>query len=213
MEQPEPEITADQAAELADLHAVITQAIQDTPYVIGEPVGPFATVITAGVAAYMGKQVAGVVTELDAGRNTALAEPIRDELSSHLDWSFWGTGMADTFREPLAEAMLAGITPEQRQQANDLITRWRDHREFVGRDLYEAQKAELDAARAEYDRLRQQLAAARNDALTEGAELIAAWSTAQLDEIDEDDLKPSDMERHQHRCEAANVLFAARTAT
>ncbi|MFE2912856.1 hypothetical protein [Kitasatospora indigofera] len=190
---PAVETTDEHVTLLANLHAVITQAIEDTPYVLGTPVGPFAAVITAEVAAYMGKQVTGVVAELNAGRNTAPAEPIRDELSRHLDWSFWGTGMADTFREPLAESMLAGITPEQRQQANDLITRWRDHREFVGRDLYEAQKAELDAARAELaatveaghllaeqvrnhaaesDRLREQLAAARNDVLTEAGALL-----------------------------------------
>jgi hypothetical protein len=71
----------------------------------------------------------------------------RDELWRHLDWSFWGTGMADVFREPLAATMLAAITPEQREQANALITRWRDHREFVGRDKYEAQKAEIDQLR------------------------------------------------------------------
>lgn len=75
-------------------------------------------------------------------------EPVNDELARHLDWSFWGTGMADTFREPLAETMLAAISPEQRQQANDLITRWRDHREFVGRDKYEEQKAEIERLRA-----------------------------------------------------------------
>lgn len=71
------------------------------------------------------------------------AGPVRDdELWQHLDWSFWGTGMGDVFREPLADTMVAAITPEERQQANDLITRWREHREFVGRDTYEAQKAE-----------------------------------------------------------------------
>jgi hypothetical protein len=76
------------------------------------------------------------------------AEPVHDELWRHLDWSFWGTGMADTFREPLADTMVAAITAEQRQQANDLIDRWREHREFVGRNLYEAQKAEIERLRA-----------------------------------------------------------------
>jgi hypothetical protein len=71
-----------------------------------------------------------------------------DELWRHLDWSFWGTGMADTFREPLAETMLAAITPEQRQTANEVITWWRTRREFVGRDKYEEQKAEIEQLRA-----------------------------------------------------------------
>jgi len=90
------------------------------------------------------------------------ASPVHDELWRHLDWSFWGTGMADEFREPLAEAMLAGITAEQREQANALITRWRDHREFVGRDKYEAQKAEIEKLRAELEQAR---ASAFNEAI------------------------------------------------
>ena len=51
----------------------------------------------------------------------------------------------------------------------------------------------------------------RDQVLAEAAELLAATSAKQLDEIDEDDLCPSDMERHQQWCEAANVLLAART--
>jgi hypothetical protein len=121
-------------------------------------------------------------------------QPERDELWRHLDWSFWGTGMADVFREPLAEAMLAGITPEQRQQANDLITRWRDHREFVGRDKYEEQKAEIES-------LKVQLAERRDQVLTEGAELIQA----------ERDSTPHPSLRDGLR-HARALLLAARTA-
>jgi hypothetical protein len=82
-----------------------------------------------------------------AGPTPEPPEPVHDELWKHLDWSFWGTGMGDTFREPLADTMVAAITPEQRQQANDLIDRWREHREFVGRDKYEEQQAENDRLR------------------------------------------------------------------
>lgn len=108
-------------------------------------------------------------------------QPEHDELWRHLDWSFWGTGMADVFREPLAEAMLAGITPAQRQQANDLITRWRDHREFVGRDKYEAQKAEIES-------LKVQLAERRDQVLAEAAEIAGKvigppWHLDTLHEI------------------------------
>lgn len=83
----------------------------------------------------------------------ATADRVHDELWRHLDWSFWGTGMADAFREPLADTMIAAITPEQRQQANDLITWWRTRRQFVGRDKYEEQKAEIEQLQAENERL------------------------------------------------------------
>lgn len=45
--------------------------------------------------------------------------------------------------------------------------------------------------------------------LNEGAELIGAASTARLDEIDEDDLKPTHWERHQAWLDAASVLTRA----
>lgn len=92
---------------------------------------------------------------------------VHDELWRHLDWSFWGTGMGDTFREPLADTMIAAISPEQREQANDLITWWRTRRDFVGRDKYEEQKAEIE-------RLKAELAGARAAALGEAEQALAS---------------------------------------
>lgn len=77
------------------------------------------------------------------------SEPVRDdELWRHLDWFLWGSGMRDTAREPLADAMLAGLTPEYRKQVNDHLAWWRTQNEFAGRDTYEAQKAEVERLKA-----------------------------------------------------------------
>jgi hypothetical protein len=56
------------------------------------------------------------------------------------------------------------------------------------------------------------LALVRDQHFTEGAELITSASLARLDEIDEDDQRPSDWERHQEWCDAANVLRTARSS-
>jgi hypothetical protein len=73
----------------------------------------------------------------------------RDELWSILDWSFWGSGMADTFREPLADKMCAAISDAEHEQAMELIERWKELRGIQAyRELYEklrAQLAERDA--------------------------------------------------------------------
>ncbi|WP_354643905.1 hypothetical protein [Kitasatospora camelliae] len=131
--------------ELKPLADTIRNAIQ-TRFILGDPIDRLVAEITIAVGVFMGPIVRA---ELASRAPQAAAEQVHDELWRHLDWSFWGTGMADVFREPLAESMLAGITPEQRQQANELITRWRDHRKFVGRDTYEAQKAEIERLRAQ----------------------------------------------------------------
>jgi hypothetical protein len=53
----------------------------------------------------------------------------------------------------------------------------------------------------------------RDQVLTEAAELIMSVSSARLDEIGEDKIRPSDWERHSEWCDAADVLLAARTTT
>jgi len=75
-------------------------------------------------------------------------EPERGELWSLLEWTFWGSGMGDVFREPLADTMLAAISPEQRAQAEQLMEAWHaSGREPLGRRRYEELSAELKKAR------------------------------------------------------------------
>lgn len=75
------------------------------------------------------------------------AQPVRGELWSLLDWTFWGSGMGDVFREPLADTMLAAISPAQRKQAEQLMAAWHaSGRQPLGRRRYEELNAELKAA-------------------------------------------------------------------
>jgi hypothetical protein len=49
-------------------------------------------------------------------------------LWTHLDWSLWGTGLGDTFREPLASTMVAAIPPRVRSHAEMVMAeflKWR----------------------------------------------------------------------------------------
>jgi hypothetical protein len=98
------------------------------------------------------------VSEADAARTAAFerGEPVDhdDELWSILDWSFWGAGMADTFRVPLADTMIKAISAEQHKKALDLIARWTELR---GEHVFQARYEELQG---ENDHLRAQLAEA-----------------------------------------------------
>lgn len=68
----------------------------------------------------------------------------RDELWSVLDWTLWGAGMADTFREPIADKMVAALTDDERAQALRLIQRWRGLRgDPQDRLLYEQLRDEV----------------------------------------------------------------------
>lgn len=76
--------------------------------------------------------------------------PVRGELWSLLDWTFWGSGMGDLFREALADTMLAALSPEQRAQAEALMQGWHDSgRQPLGRRRYEELEAELKALRTQ----------------------------------------------------------------
>lgn len=78
-----------------------------------------------------------------------------------------------------------GHSPDRSEQATALIEAFRDE-----------------------DRARH-----RKEVLTEGHVLITSASLARLEEIDEDDRRPSHWERHQEWCDAADLLLAARTTT
>lgn len=85
-------------------------------------------------------------------RDASPQEPVRGELWSLLDWTFWGSGMGDVFREPLADTMLSAISPEQRAQAESLMQSWHDSgRQPVGRRLYEELEAEIKELRVRVD--------------------------------------------------------------
>ncbi|MGW8357365.1 hypothetical protein [Streptomyces wedmorensis] len=70
------------------------------------------------------------------------------ELWSLIDWSLWGSGMGDVFREQLADQFIAALTPEQHAQALELIRWWTEDRgrEPLGRRRYEDQQRRLHRA-------------------------------------------------------------------
>lgn len=78
--------------------------------------------------------------------------PVRGELWSLLDWTFWGSGMGDVVREALADTMVAAIGPELRAQAESLMQSWHDSgRQPLGRRRYEELEAEVRELRARLD--------------------------------------------------------------
>ncbi|WP_282696298.1 hypothetical protein [Streptomyces sp. CC208A] len=70
------------------------------------------------------------------------------ELWSLIDWTLWGSGMGDVFREQLADQFIAALTPEQHAQALELIRWWTEDRgrEPLGRRRYEDQQRRLHRA-------------------------------------------------------------------
>ena len=95
---------------------------------------------------------------------TATPRPIEhpDELWSLIDWSLWGSGMGDTFRERLADAFLQAITPEDHETALRLIQAWTDSgRTPLGRRRYEDLNRRLDRALANVVRWRKAAAEQR----------------------------------------------------
>jgi hypothetical protein len=88
-------------------------------------------------------------------------------LWSLLDWSFWGAGMADTFREPLASTMLAAVPENVRAQAEAIMADFIERRkiEKTGVTIYQEQSDEVErltcalrAAEDERDQLGAQVA-------------------------------------------------------
>ncbi|MGW7196624.1 hypothetical protein [Streptomyces chryseus] len=88
-----------------------------------------------------------------------------DELWSLIDWSLWGSGMGDTFRERLADQFLAAITTEQHDQALRLIQAWTDSGHSpLGRRRYEDQQRRLHRALRSVAYWRAQAAAEHREA-------------------------------------------------
>ncbi|MET7412484.1 hypothetical protein [Streptomyces rubiginosohelvolus] len=114
---------------------------------------------------------------------TALAaepRPVQhpDELWSLIDWTLWGSGMGDTFRERLADTFLQAITPEDHAQALELIRWWTEDRgrEPLGRRRYEDLKRRLDRALANVVRWRTEAHRARREARLLAEQLLNATS-------------------------------------
>ncbi|WP_030917490.1 hypothetical protein [Streptomyces sp. NRRL B-24720] len=75
----------------------------------------------------------------------------RGPLWSLLDWSFWGAGMGDTFREPLADAMLATVPAETIAQAEQVMAEFIERRkiEKTGVTVWQEQRDELAKLKAQ----------------------------------------------------------------
>lgn len=82
----------------------------------------------------------------------------RGKLWSLLDWSFWGAGMADTFREPLTDTMLAAIPADVRAQAEAIMADFIKRREITktGVDVYQEQREKVERLRDELEAFKPQ---------------------------------------------------------
>ncbi|KAB8186940.1 hypothetical protein FH608_046480 [Nonomuraea phyllanthi] len=90
--------------------------------------------------------------ELEAFRESA-PECAHGELWSLLDWSLWGAGMADVFREPLADTMLAAVPDNVRQHAEAIMADFKKRREITktGVTVYQEQRDEVARLKARLD--------------------------------------------------------------
>lgn len=106
----------------------------------------------------------------------AAVEVEHTELWSLIDWSLWGSGMGDTFREQLADQFITAITPEQHAQALELIRWWTEDRgrEPLGRRRYEDQQRRLHRALRACARYRADLAIEKRVIRRLGTQLLDA---------------------------------------
>ncbi|GGZ51555.1 hypothetical protein [Streptomyces rubiginosohelvolus] len=125
--------------------------------------------------------LATIRASLAAEQAAADPRPIEhpDELWSLIDWSLWGSGMGDTFRERLADTFLQAITPEDHAQALELIRWWTEDRgrEPLGRRRYEDLKRRLHRALANVVRWRTEAHRARREARLLAEQLLNATSS------------------------------------
>ncbi|MGW4759576.1 hypothetical protein [Streptomyces chartreusis] len=90
----------------------------------------------------------------------ALPMPVGDRtlhgpLWSLLDWSFWGAGMGDLFREALADRMIAAVPAEGVAHAEAIMSEFIERRkiEKTGVTVYQEQRIELERLRTRVDEL------------------------------------------------------------
>ncbi|WP_030847448.1 hypothetical protein [Streptomyces griseus] len=114
------------------------------------------------------------------GQAATEPRPIKhpDKLWSLIDWTLWGSGMGDTFREHLADTFIQAITPEDHAQALELIRWWTEdrRREPLGRRRYEDLKRRLHRALANVVRWRTEAHRARREARLLAEQLLNATS-------------------------------------
>lgn len=108
-------------------------------------------------------------------------------LWSLLDWSFWGAGMADTIREPLADVMLAAVPDNVRAQAEAIMAEFIRVRkiEKTGVTIYQEQYDELTRLRAQVEQLRAALKTVKVDSIQRPLQTLAhtaLYGTAQKGE-------------------------------
>lgn len=80
-------------------------------------------------------------------------------LWSLLDWSFWGAGMGDVLREPLADVMLAAAPARVTAHAEAVMAEFIERRKIkkTGVTIYQEQAAETERLRAELADLAEQV--------------------------------------------------------
>ncbi|MEU8968103.1 hypothetical protein AB0D11_02310 [Streptomyces monashensis] len=84
--------------------------------------------------------------------------PTHGPLWSLLDWSFWGAGMGDVFRMPLADAMVTAVPTETIAQAEAIMAEFIERRQIekTGVTIYQEQHDELERLRKDRDAFRDQ---------------------------------------------------------
>lgn len=132
-----------------------------------------------------------------------------------LDWTFWGAGMADTFREPLTDVMLAAVPDNVREQAEAIMAEFLRVRKIdkTGVTIYQGQRAELEEARnsnRDLVRLVGQLSALIEAAFADGAaDPIGALQALCNYLAEELILDSDDHDRANHALEDQRRAYAA----
>jgi hypothetical protein len=102
-------------------------------------------------------------------------------LWSLLDWSFWGAGMGDIFREALADRMVAAIPAQGVEHAEAIMAEFIRRRQIekTGVTVYQEQRDELERLRARVAELEALATADRAEILAEAELLpkadVVAW--------------------------------------
>ncbi|XMN09339.1 hypothetical protein ACK8N7_26515 [Streptomyces griseobrunneus] len=129
------------------------------------------------VEAHLASIRAAFASEQTATEPRTIEHP--DELWSLIDWTLWGSGMGDTFRERLADTFLQAITPEDHAQALELMRWWTEDRgpAPLGRRRYADLKRRLDRALSNVVRWRTEAHRAQREARLLAEQLLTATSS------------------------------------